>query len=621
MKIKYVKPGYYDYRVNESHTHPVTTVGQIFEDKEGNRYIYCYVTRVQSGGTNYVLHRGSADGVTCRHIEAGDTYYNLKNVFDLLVKPHTYMCFQMIDPVYNLATGGEGVAGVQTISVPNGKEARPIDDGDIHLTSSDNSVLFGVNPDEEGANVVDIRVPASFKKVNNITPNSTGELTIAGSGAVSVSTDGDNRKVTISATVPTSFQQAVAISTKDPDTKVVVKPTNDAEGVPSFVIATNLNVGKMGNILSITAPQGGTGTVTSVNGVQPNDSGNVNVGSPQIGGVVWSTSWPVGSVQDKFLTKVFLGEDAYPIGTSIDISQGCMTLQSSGDTVSITKPEGKTNAINLEASIPEMDSNDIMQIPDSTSREPGSIADKMLSTITFQGAEAETPDYVGPSSGQMHIFSDSLKITKQNENTLKIEIPDISVDRMYNRSMCEIISEGTGYTGVKDLLTGHQAFDLPLKSKVPPEYPYPATSDVYMDVYYSSYIDQVMAVGPENERKQGPFYLWVQSDTVTRYSFMAIAVSEYNSYPVLQCLTYFRSGSGTVTNWKTYRVGPEGSGLPQKVTINITKEMKDMAMYPLSIIEGQFYMPGSTWQGYTDWKFQPYLITFGHIFYRYAYLN
>jgi hypothetical protein len=502
--LKYVKPGAYDPRVNTPHTHPVAKLGQIFEDNLGNKYIYLQVSNTTGKVIDDIFYTFDAESSThCHPTTDLDDRFELVSLFPgKAMRINACLCFKMIAPVFNQGSSGP-IGGV-------------------------------------------------IKTINDIQPTSGGEFGISAGDNITI--DDDNNSVVISATIPESgaAEQISAASSQDPNNPVTVKAVK-VSGVNTFQIATNLAVSKLGtNVLMLTAPQAGQGTVKSVNGVEPNSSGELVIGSPQINGVVYGTGYNANSMQYKFLNRVYLGEDSFPYGSHVDMKEGAVVLQSSGDTVSITKQTrtGEPDVINLEANINPQDS-----------------------------------------------------------------------DREYNRSMCEIISEGTGYTGVKDLLTGHQAFDLPLKSKVPPEYPFPATTDVYMDLYYSSYIDQVMAVGPENERKQGPFYLWTESPTVTRYSFMAIAVSEYNSYPVLQCLTYFRSGSGTVTNWKTYRVGPEGSGLPQKVTINITKEMKDMAMYPLSVIEGQFYMPGSTWQGYTDWKFQPYLIIFGHIFYRYTYLH
>jgi hypothetical protein len=527
----------------------------------------------------------------------------------------------------DLHADGGGTAGVTSV---NGLT------GDIGI-SGINPVIIG----QSGDNVT-VSVDTGIRSINSTGPDSAGNFGISGQDGVSVAVSGNG----------------VVVSGPDVGVKTISSIEPDSDGNVEIAGGDNVDVSTSGNTITISATGGSSEDSikkfhTLDGDTVPDTNGTLNLVS-QNSSLRVHKAWGESAVIPNTI------DISVPDGEYLQAIRINSTASGSTTTVSPDKEGNDVGFIRFKTDLISfynpIEKNWQLLLPGTVVKSVNGVSPEVSENGTGTGAVTidvglkgmevsdENPEYthVGPNiDGEIKIVSsdDSVSVgripsplspTKPMPGVIDIKVnpnPQTS-DREYNRSMCEIISEGTGYTGVKDLLTGHTAFDFPLKSKVPPEYPCPATSDVYMDLYYSSYIDQVMLAGDTSQQLQGPFYIYAKSDTADRFSLLAIYTQYVYvgsvQYLTLQCRMYKRQdGTGTVVKHKDFVVGPpDYSTYPQKATINITQEMKDSGMYPLSIIDARFADPSqlSGWANFTDWKFQPYLIIFGHIFYRYTYL-
>jgi hypothetical protein len=511
------------------------------------------------------------------------------------------------------ATGGGGSAdGIKTIN-----SVTPTTQGAFTIGAGSN-VTIGTTAN--GITINSTSGSYGVQTVNEMTPDENGNLTIEGQYSIAV--EEYDHKIVIHSTAPgpviTHLQgtsglpmwpdEESKITLNSPDGSISIQPSGQ-----SYVHDLNFTVGA-GVVKKISTKYDGD--------ISPDSDGKVKFISSDHSLNVKKTKDPDDNTDAVDITYGIQFTEGVRIASSATGTTTTVVPKTSGndrglitidtDLISFANPLDKTNWKLLTPNSVVKSVNGVSPTVSGTGSGDGSV------TIPI-GVKT-----VGTLSGDVGVVSSdsSVDISVTQDNKLDLKAKPTASDREYNRSMCEIISEGTGYTGVKDLLTGHTEFDFPLKSKVPPEYPCPATTDAFLDVYYSSYIDQVMAVGPEDQKLQGPFYMYAEAPDVTKYSCIAIATNvSGESYVLLQVRIFYRLSkpTGTITTWKDFFVGPPESAYPQKVSINLTEELKESGMYPVSFVTAKFALM-SSWPNHTDWKFQPYLIIFGHIFYRYTYL-
>jgi hypothetical protein len=206
--LKYVKPGWYDYRINEVHTHPISKLGQIYEDKEGNRYIYLQVVNTTGHVIDDIRFSFTDEKhETCHPTTDQDASYELMNIARPGKAYHIgdCTCFKMISPVYNFG----GVAptpvnvGVKTINTidPDGDGNFKINPGtNISVSTAANGVTISAS----GGGT------SGVSSVNNI----TGAVQVqAADSSITVTNSGQNINIKANGSGPVYRYESVSLMT------------------------------------------------------------------------------------------------------------------------------------------------------------------------------------------------------------------------------------------------------------------------------------------------------------------------------------------------------------------------------------------------------------------------
>jgi hypothetical protein len=254
--LKYVKPGWYDPRINEVHTHPITELGQIYEDKLGNRYIYLQVSNTTGHVVDDIFYTFDTNSSThCHPTTDLDDRFELMSLYPgKAMRIDACVCFKMIQPVFNQGGGGPIGGVIKTI-----EDVQPNTAGNFGLGVGSNMTLT------KGTNGITLNAKDVTRVISlNSWANRSVSIVADGTGINVRDGDGDGT-IYIKNTAPVGI---VSINNEkaEPSTNNMQFTNGDS----------NINIGSGGvgsHIITVSAP----GMVKSLGGVSANDSGAIGL--------------------------------------------------------------------------------------------------------------------------------------------------------------------------------------------------------------------------------------------------------------------------------------------------------------------------------------------------------